>query len=470
MRTELNRLATVLALATLGLGAWVGIWSVWRDSELTARPDNPRPRLIEQRLHRGAILDRHGAPLANSETEGGEYVRRSLVPEAALITGYSSVPYGRSGLEAALDNVLSGEASREPWTAWWEDLRLGGPADGEDVRLTIDAELQRLAAQALEKHAGAVVLIDISSGDLLVLASAPGYDPNRLEEEWANLLEDPNAPLLNRATLGLYQPGGSLQPLVLAAALDEGLATLDMPIDEAGEGLTVDGFLARCATPLDGGAVTLVVAFQHACPAAFAELGQRLDSGRLLQAFGDAGLFDAPDIVVETASGATPELPAEAIRPTVLTAIGQGPMTISPLQVALATAAIANRGTMPAPRLIMATELPSGEWMSRPASGHPVAAITPEAAEAVRSAMADFEPGPLAVSAVEWLSWGGHLSTALSGPGGKLHTWFVGFAPDDRPRFVVVVLIEADARDQALLLGTSMLALVSGERQSSPAS
>jgi hypothetical protein len=102
---------------------------------------------------------------------------------------------------------------------WWNNLLYGQPPPGVDVRLSLDLDLQQTADRLLGERAGAVVLLNAESGEILAMASHPAYDPNRAEENWAALIEDRQTPLLNRATLGRYSPGNALGALLLPAAL-----------------------------------------------------------------------------------------------------------------------------------------------------------------------------------------------------------------------------------------------------------
>src|SRR5690606_38147840 len=123
---------------------------------------------------------------------------------------------------------------------------LGAPPPGRGVQLTIDLRLQRVADEALGAHAGAIVLLDAETGEILALASHPTYDPNTLEADWEDLLAAPDAPLLNCATHALYQPGGALWPLVLAGAFEAGYGDLAQPVPFADMPVEVDDHSFGC--------------------------------------------------------------------------------------------------------------------------------------------------------------------------------------------------------------------------------
>ncbi|BCX02484.1 MAG: hypothetical protein KatS3mg053_0422 [Candidatus Roseilinea sp.] len=216
-------------LAALALGT--GYWSIARGAELVARADNPRLVEAELATFRGAIFARDGMPLAYSSCVGApqplmpcsvpyalatmRYERRYPLPEAAPAVGYYSQRYGVGGLEAFGDATLRGSRT-------WLDDFLHRPRIGSAITATLDANWQRRAVAALRASPtltnarGAVVVMNWRTGEVLALASAPTFDPNRLEQDWERLRTDPDAPLVNRATQGLYQPGMLLQWLIEA--------------------------------------------------------------------------------------------------------------------------------------------------------------------------------------------------------------------------------------------------------------
>jgi len=282
-----------------------GYWTLISRETLLARPDNPRALIAYNRIARGRILDRNGLILTETTGQPGNHFR-SYELSAAHVVGYASFRYGLSGVEAAADSILSGTEGVSDSERWWKREVLGEPQTGNDVQLTLDRALQRAAFNALAEHSGAIVIIDPASGDILALASAPAFDPARLDSDFETFEAEANGPLINRATTALY-PAGRLLAL-FPSQLD-----LSSPID-----------LPITTRPVVGDQV-------------------------------------------------------------------------SPLHMALLTAALANNGEMPAPRLIAATceqtsdvSIKTSEvWQCkpRPATGHPIAIIPPAAADSVRARM-----------------------------------------------------------------------------------
>jgi len=194
-----------LLLAGLGASAlMLGWWAVYRAPVLLARTDNPRRGIADRYVLRGSILDRRNQPISISSGQPGEYKRQILYPPLSVVVGYTDPIYGQSGLEASLDGYLRGLQGNPALTIWWNHLLYGQPPPGLNIRLTIDLQDQQAADAALGDYAGSLVLLDAENGEILAMASHPGFDANQLKQQWSRLTADPSAPLLNRATLGRY--------------------------------------------------------------------------------------------------------------------------------------------------------------------------------------------------------------------------------------------------------------------------
>lgn len=209
---------TAAALAT-------GWWSVIRGPDLLTRTDNARRSIADRYVPRGDLLDRRNTPITVTQGETGAYARQYLYPALAPVTGYTDPIYGQGGLEATLDEYLRGLQGNPASLIWWDHLLYGTPPPGLDVRLSLDLDLQKLADESLGGGAGAVILLNAQSGEILVMASAPSYDPNRLAEIGESLLTDPSTPLVNRAAQGSYPIGDALTTLQTAYAREGTLSS-----------------------------------------------------------------------------------------------------------------------------------------------------------------------------------------------------------------------------------------------------
>ena len=412
----IRHISTVLTMMLLALALLTGYWQAARSTTLSAREDNPRLVLAEQRVPRGAITDRNGQPLAVSQSTPDGYVRYYPEQAAAPVVGYYSLRHGLGGAEAAFDDELRGTAGRTRSEAWVDSLLHRVPA-GRSVRLTLDLSVQRAADAALGDRTGAVVVLSVPEGQVIALASHPTYDPATLDEDWERLRSDPASPLVNRATQGAYQPGATFQTLVLADVLSQGGVYLTSTV-QANTPVQLGGATLSCAvTPLTS---MLSAAYAAGCPAPFAALADRLDVGSLTASIQrwelDTALngFELPTHKTAWSPGALTT--TEALRELVL---GQSQLSVSPLQMATVIGTVVNGG-----RALAAPHLTFRSVSVSPA----LAPLPPEVASALQAALP--VNGDMAGQA------------ALAVSGASRLAWFMGFAPASSPRWAIVVLIE----------------------------
>ncbi len=205
-------LAAALGLGLVAASLTNTWWSVIRSSDLLARTDNARRSIADRYVKRGSLLDRNNQPIDATEGSSGSYKRVYFYPELASVIGYTHPIFGQAGLEASLDDYLRGLQGNPSSLIWWDHLLYGTPPPGLDVRLSLDLELQRRADQLLGDSTGAIVLLNAHTGEILVMASHPNYDPNKLDKIGASLAKDSTAPLVNRAAQGTYPVGTAAVP------------------------------------------------------------------------------------------------------------------------------------------------------------------------------------------------------------------------------------------------------------------
>jgi len=253
--------------------------------------------------------------------------------------------------------------------------------------------------------------------------------------------------LLNRATQGLYQPGATLQTVILAQALNEGLTDLTAPASNATATLPVNGTPLGCSV-VPSEPYTLADAYTAACPAPFANLGERLGATGLEEAVARWTLTTPPPLEIPTEAA---EWNTDALSTTTAIraeAIGQGRLTVSPLQMALVAGALANEGKMPVPRLVLRVQDAGGGWQECPAAGEPRAVLAPDSAQELLAAWQDYEQNVAA-----------HWGVAIAGEGQPPHAWFIGIAPEtSETRYAVAVLIEHVTTPEVVVnIGTALL-------------
>ncbi len=432
-----------LMLLLLSTALITGYWAISRAASLQQSLSNPRYVLAEGRIRRGRILDRNGVPLADITLSPQGYVTRTYpVPEAAPVVGYASLAYGTAGIEATCDARLRGEVGITPQKALEHQLLHIDPV-GRDVQLTIDARLQEAAQSLLGDSVGAAVLLDARTGEILALASSPVYNAGTVSQEWATLRDAPNSPLLNRATQGLAQPGSSLQPFILASALQDD-ATL-VPATPITRSVTFNGISLACRQPpgITQTADLWSAALQSACPYPFVVTAQQAGDQRFTSWLATWGLLDAPSFALPTVASDLPEAPLEAQ----VEALGQGNLLVTPLQMALAMATLGNDGI-----------LPTLQILSQPQRG----CLFNENPETAPSRVVEAEVADQMLRMLS--SYGGavgHSGLSLAGPQ-RQQAWFIGLNSATLPRYAVAVLldeIESSARGSraAADIGSSLL-------------
>ena len=348
--------AALLAAGFVLLALGCGWWAVVRHDSLIARTDNFRRSINDRYVLRGRILDRNDNVLSRTVGESGNYTRQLTYPDLSPIIGYTNPAYGQAGLEAALDEYLRGVRGYPALQQTLTNLLYNQPPAGLDVRISLSLPLQEKADELLGDAAGAIVLLNPESGEILALASHPTYDANTLENDIDRLEADEGAPLLNRTTQALYPAGTSLIPFLLAARIDQGLP------ESPGNRLTwLDGKVVSCATysPADAGWQALVA---NGCPAAALGLASGFDPAGLAAFYESLGFYSEPAIPLDASFNRFPKSLPERNR----LALGMQGVDISPLQLAMAASTLSAGGVMPAPRLALSVNTPESGWVILP--------------------------------------------------------------------------------------------------------
>ncbi|GMR11564.1 MAG: hypothetical protein BMS9Abin28_2399 [Anaerolineae bacterium] len=432
----------LLSVGWAAIAFSLGWWAIIRAEALTTRTDNLRRGLGSLVSPRGMIVDRNGSPLVSTVGQAGEYQRSYDDPVGGSVTGYDSPAFGQAGIERHMDPYLRGEIGPSPLEIWWNKLVYGVPPAGSDVRLTIDGELQRAAAKGLEGLRGAVVVLDAVTGDVLASASAPSYDPNNLDAEWPELVARLDAPLLNRVAQGSYQPGMAVTPLLYAWSTAEDLIEPGDAAPEFSKAVELFDHTLTCPATTPSGSWS--EALENSCAGSFMVLGERLGPEGISQAFAAFGLTAPLDIRLTSAQTRPLEL-ANDPEALGLEAIGQGELTVTPLQLARAYAALRGAGVRPSLAIVDAFRPKEGEWQLLSPLGAEQVVLSPTDAQVTLDALSTYGSDFI-----------GYEVEALSGE--ERVAWFIGFGSAGR---LVVVLIEDAEPALARRLGLGLLELVS---------
>ena len=375
-------------------------------------------------------------------------------PVYAPVTGFASLVYGYTGIELQENPVLSGDDERL-LVRRLSDYVTGREVKGGSVVLTLDPDAQQTAYDALAGKVGAVVALDPRTGAVLAMASRPSYDPTplsshdpaRIRRAYNSLLDDPQAPLSNRAVERTYAPGSTFKLVTAAAALTKGIAKPDTVIDAP----TVLTF--RSGKPLrnfagescgSGGKESLTDALATSCNTAFAKLGTRVGQDALdaqAKAFGfgsnDLRLPQpvADSVVFRQRDVAEPFLAQSAI--------GQYDVQATPLQMALVAAGIANGGEVMRPYLVKEVQGPDLSTLDAADPKVLSRAVTSQVATQLTAMMeAVVTKGTGTRAAIPGVRVAGKTGTAQGAAGANPNVWFVGFAPADDPKVAVAVFLD----------------------------
>jgi peptidoglycan glycosyltransferase len=466
---QLVRLFWVIAVGFVLLLGFTTYWQLWAASSLAARQDNLNEVVQEQSIDRGRILAANGEVLAKSvprkTTDGRKiYVRRyPRGPVFAQITGYSSPSANRSGLEQSQNDYLTGSNSDLSGVLAHEFHSItGGTVKGNDVVTSLDPAVQAAAFNGLKAtgQPGAAVAIVPSTGQVVALASWPSFNPNAAvlgTKAWLKTLHAPDAPLLDRVTQGLYPPGSTFKVITTAAALASGRYTPTSTFTDPGSFLEYGQAIHNDNGERFPGSFDLSFALTKSINTVFAQIGATLcpqNRCPLLQnAMSAFGMYRAPQIDLPSdqvvASGlADPDrpghlLPIDGKLDPARTAIGQYTLQVTPLQMAMVAAAIANGGTVMRPSLVQRIVGPGGRTIATTKPESDGKATTPEIAAELRAMMGNVvKDGTGTAAALAGVSVAGKTGTAQTSRPGLNDAWFIAFAPQENPQIAIAVIVE----------------------------
>ena len=479
MDRQIRRLGIAFVALFAVLFAQVAYVQVVAADRIANQPANAARQIrAEYAVERGQILaaDRKTvlAESTPSEDPNSPYRFVRSYPKGELygqLTGYYSRIYGRSGLEQAMNPYLAGSAP-EFTTQNLTDIILGRPRRGGTVLTTLVPRVQAAARDALGDLQGAVVAIDPQTGDILAMYSNPGYDPEPLstgttesmKAAWDALTADPDTPLVAHAFQDLYLPGSTFKTVTASASLEHGWGPekiwpnphhLELP----GTDEHIENFGDEYC---NGGAktVTMATAFQDSCNVPFAEIGMALKAERMAgqaQAYGFCRTEPAFSLscqdetipfVLPWEVGHFPDASYFVNNEAALarSAIGLDNDLTNPLHLALIASAIANQGTMYAPRLVTEVrDSTTGQTITTFAPDEFSHPLTADSAAQLRALMVSVVQGGTGYAAqIPGTIVAGKTGTATNGEDTPPNAWFTSFAPagpGQTARIAVAVIV-----------------------------
>lgn len=479
-RETLQRLAKLGNLST----------RVMDDLNVTiARNRSGMPILVKEHLawEMMATVEYHMPQLPGAFIEEGQWRHYPFVSHASHLIGYvgkvaekdlneNSPPLlkqpdmriGKNGVEQLFESKLVGVAGTRQMEvnvvgAAVRELKKQPAVPGEELKLTISSELQEFCVQRLGEESGGIVVLDVEKGDILALVSMPSYDPNEFSkgittEYWKELNSNEKVPLLNKALAGQYPPGSTFKMITGLAALKAGKTTATKKVHCPGY-FMLGNHRFNCWKPEGHGALNMAEALAESCDTYFYTVGR--EAG--IEAIAEMGnLFGIGQISGLGLSGERPGImPSPAWKSkargtvwnpgeTINTAIGQGDVLMTPMQLAIMTARMVNGGKKIIPRLLLNQEPSDSGFID----------IDPAHLEVVMDGMTRVLNNPHGTAYASRIQdpgfeWGGKTGTAqvrritVRGQNQNLIPWkfrhhglMVGFAPVDKPRFAIGVIIE----------------------------
>ena len=464
MNGPISRLA-VFALALLGaLILATTYWQAWAAPGLADRRENAIQRVAQFTIERGKIYAGDGKTLfatnrARKVKGQTLYFRRYPTGGlAAHVVGYSTQVRSRAGLEQSMNDFLTGSnANLTTVLDTRVDKLLGRHVVGNDVVTTLDVRAQRVALRALGDNCGSVVAIEPSTGKVLVMANHPTYNPNLVEGHFDQIggiranCPAP-APLLNRATAGSFVPGSTFKVVTASAALESGRYTMESRKTDPGYCIEYGKRVNNYDTTSPFGSITLFQAIQYSVNSFFCEIGKELGPGPIVDEMKDYGFYSLPPL----------ETPADERRISGLyhngrlyepksaadvdpgrLAFGQTELQVTPEQMAMVAAAVANRGVLMQPHVVDRILSPKGKVVTRTKRRVLGRTLSPHNAQVLALAMEAVVRGGTGTAAqIPGVRVAGKTGTAETGRAGRNQTAFIAFAPVEAPRVAIAVMLE----------------------------
>ena len=467
MNPQIVRLTYVSLILVAVLVVMTTYWQTWAAASLAERQDNSIRRVAEFSIDRGLIFSfeprKRLARNRERVVEGRTlfFRRYPFGPLAAHVVGYSTVGRSRTGLERSLNDFLTASNSNlsTVFDKTLDELR-GKPVQGNDVVTTLNLDAQEVANEALGTNCGAVVALDPRTGRLLVMASSPGFDPNLVEENFGRIESitadcTPAAPLLNRASAGLYVPGSTFKVITASAALESKRFTPDSTFYDPGYCMVYGKRVNNFDTSSPFGTIDLTSALAYSVNSVFCNIGKRLGAKRILDTAKRFGFYEKPPLETPAderlASGLYrdgrlfyPEVDANVDAGRM--AFGQERMLVTAMQNAMVAGAIGVGGRLMEPHVVDRIVAPGGKVIERQRPRLIRRAVSKETADAIAEMMRlGVERGTGTAAQISGYSIGGKTGTGETGVPGSNITWFIAFAGDDDespPKVAIAVVLQ----------------------------
>lgn len=411
-------------------------FQLFRAQTLADNNHNKRNWVNENEIKRGNIYDRNGKVLVyNEKDESGNRIRvynDGIINSA--FTGYNSVQYGKSGLEKTYNNELL-NVSDQPTSKIRDMVEKTGV--GNNLNLTIDQTIQEIAYNSLGDHIGSIVVMDPRNGEVLAMVSKPSYDPNTLDQDWNTLIQNNDAPLLNRSSQGAYRPASTMKIVSSDVILRSGINT---NYYDSGT-VKIQNYDIKNYGDFSYGNVNLRTALMNSLNTYFAakvdEIGKKpyKDVAEKYM-FNKNYKFDIEKI--------NAKIPFDDLNQVdmAMTGFGYGKTRVTPLHMAMIASTIANEGKMMQPRLVRNVVNKDGKVIKESKSEVLSDVTSSDIANTIRDYMVDVvNYGTANKAYLQSVQIAGKSGT-VDKKGGGVDVWFIGFAPAYDPKLAFAIVVE----------------------------
>lgn len=436
----------VCVMLFVSLAVYMAYFQVAKSDDILNSPYNKRTEQLAEEVTRGSILAADGTVLARTDVDDSGNETRVYPYNELFAHTVGYLDYGSSGLESSQNSVLL--TSHEDLTSQVSSDINEEKKQGDNVVTTFNVNLQQVASDALGDNLGAVFVMDVDTGDVLVDLSKPAFNPNTIVQDWSTLTSEENESsgvFVNRATQGLYPPGSTFK-IVTALAYFRQYGTFDDFTFNCTGSYENSGYTIHCAGNESHGKETFTDAMANSCNCAFAYLAvEKIDKAVLRETAEELGFNQSYDLDLPSSTSKFTLDEDTADQLTMQTGIGQGETLATPMEMCMIADAVANGGTMMEPKFVSRIENASGVVVKTMSANSVGTVMSEEETQQLTEMMkAVVQYGT--ASTLNDLSYdiAGKTGTAQYGDvsEGKAHSWFVGFSNTGNEDIVVCVLIE----------------------------
>lgn len=439
LRRNMRMVGVLLLCLFLGMGGWFG-WSAYtQGTRWMSSGNNTRLNSARKDVTMGTITDRSGLTLAYSDINGERcYAADADVRWAMAQTVGDTLSMSGTGVETMHAGILLG-FSGSIIDRTWQWLS-GEETRGDDIRLTVDAELSAyIADQFPEGYNGAVALVNYQTGEILAMVSMPSYEPYK-----AGSRDVAESAYLNRCLQGKYTPGSVFKIVTMAAALENKTGVTQRIYTCEGSRLYGD-VAVTCAGDTEHGDLTMQEAFTKSCNVTFAALSYELGGTEMIrqsEAFGFNDNFTFPDLVLYESS-----YPKDigSIAELAWSGVGQARVLVTPLHMAMIAGCIGNGGVMMQPLLIDQVTGSTGIPRLRASGGVYAKPVSESTARTIGQYMkAAVEDGTGSRAAIDGYTVCGKTGSAeiSNDKSVETHAWFVGYLEEKEHPYAIAVVVE----------------------------